>query len=37
MAKLANESAPKTWKNLANLLEKRGGNFFAGNEVSFFI
>ena len=33
MEKVASEAAPKTFKYLANLLEARGGENFAGNEV----
>ena len=33
--KVAKEAAPKTLKYLARLLEQRGGDYFAGNEVNF--
>ena len=33
MEKVASEAAPKTFKYLTNLLEQRGGEHFAGNEV----
>ena len=32
--KVAKEAAPKTLKYLARLLEQRGGDYFAGNEVN---
>ena len=37
MAKVSAEAAPKTLKYLARLLEQRGGEHFAGNEVNFHI
>ena len=35
MAKVGQEAAPKTLTFLAKLLADRGGEYFAGNEVSF--
>jgi hypothetical protein len=32
--KVAKEAAPKTFMYLARLLEQRGGDYFAGNEVN---
>ena len=35
LEKVANESTPRFFKQLAKILEQGGGEFFAGNEVLF--